>query len=431
MALGLHPNAKLAAISSLAERLPNVSVKSGMLLDSFSAFLASIQADAALPKTGKIYDRMVDFVDELPLVEFAVEQIRRELSESSLISYDDSAPPKSLTEIPGFEDPEATAIRLVELFESLPWKYSFSIEFPNKIVPDELFQNGALALGADGRLVKPDLIFASEYPLFHDNPKIDARVQKPGALGALLGRPSWGNEATCYQQEAEGYVSMYGGGSVVSAVEMALASFIGLGLATKLFSYDYKYQNRGKKSDWMVHISRDEGWEFSTRIEVDEEISAVLAHVFEFKFEQTYPEEHRGDWLLSVVSNADKLKSSVRSGTLLLATKWFFDSFKGSDQTLKYIRLMTTLEILLGEHADTSRASLGEILGNRLAYLIGKNHQDRSDILSEFKKIYGVRSGILHHGKHKLRGDERNYIVKLRGFCERAIEEEARLLLAC
>ncbi|MFX8024228.1 hypothetical protein ABTK62_20495, partial [Acinetobacter baumannii] len=78
----------------------------------------------------------------------------------------------------------------------------------------------------------------------------------------------------------------------------------------------------------------------------------------------------------------------------------------------------------------TSKASLGEILGNRLAYLIGKNHQDRSDILAEFKKIYGVRSGILHHGKHRLRGDERGYISKLRKFCERAIEEEARLLLA-
>ena len=91
---------------------------------------------------------------------------------------------------------------------------------------------------------------------------------------------------------------------------------------------------------------------------------------------------------------------------------------------------MTALEILLGEHADTAKASLGEILGNRLAYLIGKNHRDRSEILNDFKKVYGVRSGILHHGKHRLRGQEKEYLGRTKTYCERAIQEESRLLLA-
>ncbi|MGL1715226.1 hypothetical protein ACSTH8_00505, partial [Vibrio parahaemolyticus] len=89
----------------------------------------------------------------------------------------------------------------------------------------------------------------------------------------------------------------------------------------------------------------------------------VLRHIKSFTFANESPENRRIPWLRGAVERCNQIFDSDKSSTLLLSTKWFFDSFKGKDETLRYIRLMTTLEILLGEHADTSKASLGEILG--------------------------------------------------------------------
>src|SRR3546814_7463247 len=89
---------------------------------------------------------------------------------------------------------------------------------------------------------------------------------------------------------------------------------------------------------------------------------------------------------------------------------------------------MTCIEILCGEHADTSKVSLGELLGNRLAYLIGRSHADREKVLRDFRDIYSLRSRILHHGKHRFSLEERAHLWELRGFYERALEAEAKML---
>lgn len=123
MPLGLHQKARAAATAVLSEGLRHVAVTNGKLLEGFSAFLASYEANQALPQTGKLHEQLVNFVDELPLVEFVTEELRRELNESLVLKYDADAPRKALTELVGYEDNAATALRLIEKFESLPWKY--------------------------------------------------------------------------------------------------------------------------------------------------------------------------------------------------------------------------------------------------------------------------------------------------------------------
>jgi len=429
MVLALHPAAKAAAIAALNVGLAHVKVAKGALLDSFSAFVAAYQANETLPQTGKFHDELVEYIDDLPLAEFVVEQLRRDISESDQISFDQDSPTQSLCDLPGFEDIPLVASRLIDAFVTLPWRYSLTLELSNRVFPEKLFESGTLSIGQTGRLTWPDLLFGEQYPLDHDNPKIKSRLSRSG-FGLLLGPPSWKQDRPCYQHDDIGYIGIYGRGNVVDRAERRLESFLGLGIAMRLLTHEYQYQNSKSDFHWIVHICNDDQREFYTKLDLDEEISEVLRHINSFKFDSNYPEDSRVPWLLSVIHRMDSIIRSDRSNILLLSSKWFFDSFKGKDQTLHYIRLMTTLEILLGEHADTSKASLGEILGNRLAYLIGKNHKDRSDILSDFKKIYNTRSHILHHGKHKLKGQERTYIAKLRTFCQRAIEEEVRLILA-
>jgi hypothetical protein len=57
------------------------------------------------------------------------------------------------------------------------------------------------------------------------------------------------------------------------------------------------------------------------------------------------------------------------------------------------------MEILLGDKAASDLMGLGELLRNRCAYLISRNHAEREEILQDFKEIYAVRSHIVHAGK--------------------------------
>ena len=91
---------------------------------------------------------------------------------------------------------------------------------------------------------------------------------------------------------------------------------------------------------------------------------------------------------------------------------------------------MVVLEILLGEKDSSDEIGLGELLRNRCAYLISKTHKDRSEILQDFKRIYAVRSQIVHRGKSRLTPDERSLFHNLRWMCRRVIQEELTLLKA-
>ena len=249
-------------------------------------------------------------------------------------------------------------------------------------------------------------------------------------LGLGVGLTTWPADDVFVQYTGEGFIGIYGGGNLAAKAEQYLESFLGACLANRVLTYQLDYKKPEQKLRWTVHEAADSGWTPVTRYDVREDICGVLRHVTSFKFNNDYPLEKRGPWLISSLVRIDKLFRIESSKTLLLSSKWYFDSFKGDDSLLQYIRMMTSLEILLGEHADTSKASLGEVLGNRLAYLIGKSHRDRTEVLTEFKKIYGVRSGILHHGKHRLKVSERLLLSKLREFCQRAIEKETELVLA-
>jgi hypothetical protein len=285
MPLNLHPNARAAVVSALAEGMPHVTVKNGCLLNGFTAFLASYGANAALPATGRLHDSLVEFIDDLPLVEFVTEQLRRELSENPELSYSNDETNVSLVTLPGYQDVNAAASRLIETFESLPWNLTFSIQLPRELFQSGMLQEGPMPLGPHGRVSLPDLLFSSQYPLSHANQSRNSRARGPGALGLLSSAASWDEDRPCYQHDDQGFVGMYGGGNVVDRVDRGLESFLGLGLATRLFTYSYRYENEKAKGDWIVHVGDDQQKEFLTKFSADEDTLEVLRHIVPFRFE--------------------------------------------------------------------------------------------------------------------------------------------------
>jgi hypothetical protein len=124
------------------------------------------------------------------------------------------------------------------------------------------------------------------------------------------------------------------------------------------------------------------------------------------------------------------LRQEKKAESILLASQWYFDSSHGADELLRYVQSMIVLEIVLGDKATSDLMGLNELLRNRCAYLIGKSQEERAELHETFKKIYDVRSQIVHRGKHRLTADERSLLNRLRWIGRRVIQKEVDLLNA-
>lgn len=349
--------------------------------------------------------------------------------------FNTEVPRSPLIGSPGYRDATDLAERLVEEFESLPWTYRITIELSQKQIQPELFQTGTIPIGRDAFVLIPDLLFSETFPLNHENERIAKRIRSVRGLGALMllgsKKEEWKPDAVCFTQTVQGFIGAWGTQEPVRLAQNQLESFIGLGLAKKCFTFKNDFKDPVPQFRWIVHQVDESGQNVPmASVLVDDELSSTLKSIKSFAFAESYPQTSQLPWLNRQFSEISQLFDAPKKENLLLASKWFFDSFKGSDEALRYVRRMTCLEILLGSSVNTEKASLSEIMSNRLAYMIGKSYSEREKIIAEFKSIYGLRSRILHQGKHRIGFRESHLRARLQEFCEKAIDAECKLLIA-
>ena len=89
---------------------------------------------------------------------------------------------------------------------------------------------------------------------------------------------------------------------------------------------------------------------------------------------------------------------------MVRAAQWYFDSLAGDNEFLQFVQAMVALEILIGgTKEENARVGIGELMRNRIAYLIGRSIEERRVIMRTFDAIYDVRSSIVHAGHSRLR----------------------------
>lgn len=399
-------------------------------VDSFLTFLVLHKAEEVLPKTGRLRLLLEEWISDTPILSFVSDRVREELRDRrEYVTGDDL---KRLADIDGFGDTDAFAESLVSEFESLPWSYTLTTRFPDALPPLPQDQT-TIELGLRSRLSISDLLFKQTYSVAHPDEQVRNRLAgASGALALLVDNDfAWEDAAPYFQFEPTGFIGPYGTGTQSDEANRALRRFVGLALGLKLFTHKPHYRPFTPARFWLLHRKVDEQWVAQDRFDIDNEDAGVLNGLQLWNgFSNSYPEEHKIPWLQGLLVRISKALTAASNANLGLAAEWYFDSFKGRDDTLTYVRRMTCLEILLGEHADTSKVSLGELLGNRLAYLVGRSHSERERVLRQFREIYGLRSRILHHGKHRFTMAERGTLWELGSLCERALQEEAKMITA-
>jgi hypothetical protein len=134
-----------------------------------------------------------------------------------------------------------------------------------------------------------------------------------------------------------------------------------------------------------------------------------------------HSERFRGDTLEDAVGGIIGAFGHIATRS---AARWYLDSFEGSNGLMKVVQATIALEILLGDQKQSRQLGLTALLANRLAYLIGHSPAERERILSHFRKLYDIRSDIVHAGITTLGRAEQAALNDLQNYARSAINAQ-------
>lgn len=390
-----------------------------MMLDWYStAALSSL--DEALPKSGKTVAPLASMIDDRPASDFVADRISRQLSGAGGWKEDPRSEP--LTDIAGFEDTAAIARDLVAEFDSLPWRYIFSMRLPHQLgatLRPMIDRTGRQGIGG-GIYLADDRALDPHFPL------------PPGISSfSLLGDGhAWGANNVYLQVPLEGYADRYGSSGTARRAAETLQTFIGLGIALRLFRYDPSYSPLGFAQPAIVHqvqrLDADREVVHDTNFGLD---AGTLMGLEGFKFAEYGPDFPLDVFTMRVLGQMRVCFDNPREAERInRSAQWLATSYMTRNGTMAFVQAMVAMEILLGDKKTTDMVGIGELLSNRCAYLIGDSQSDREQVLADFRGLYSVRSEIVHSGKSRLSHSEWAKYSRLLYMCGRAIMEEISLL---
>jgi len=431
MSLELNQRCKERLKEKLLEVLLQVEVENNFYLKPWVKYYFN-SLEIILPQKGPLKDKLEKFIGDNPFSEFVYDYLSKELIK--IDKYTANEKEKPLSSIPEFSDTSSLADNIIEAFDSLPWEYSISININNELT--ELFNKEIkeFSLSNSIKLITPNDTFTKNYPFVtKEGKKSETLENTKGIINVLVPKPlNWENNGLYLNILANGLIRKYGDTESNEYVLNIIKSFFGLGIALRLYKAKYNYHSSIKNLELFVHKKFDEKWFYEDSISIESDISERIIDLVLNDLDGTLTTDgKRIIWIKEILSDIGIIFSNMQKAErVLLASKWFFESYIGTNELLSFIQTNIALEILLGDKAISDLIGLGELLGNRCAYLIGSSNKERDKILKDFRQIYNIRSSIVHRGKSKLTESERYLFINLQWMCRRVIFEEIKLLKA-
>ncbi|EJA4367446.1 TPA: hypothetical protein J4P77_004721, partial [Escherichia coli] len=163
----------------------------------------------------------------------------------------------------------------------------------------------------------------------------------------------------------------------------------------------------------------------NSSVHISESVGKFLHNfIFNYEFEEGYIIEkidHSLQLMNAIVK--DESKEALR---IKAAIDWLVQSEITDDETMSFIQICMGLESIFGD--DDYEGGLTNILSDRCAYLIGNKIKERRFIKDTFKKIYQVRSKIVHGVRNHLSDDELYFRHLAYSYLERSILKEIQNL---
>lgn len=154
---------------------------------------------------------------------------------------------------------------------------------------------------------------------------------------------------------------------------------------------------------------------FMLNLEKGKIIPLPLPHVQKAKSLGEYLKEEFSR-LKILLDYSDNYAERIKAASL-----WYLEGRCSDNDTVKFINYTVAIESLLGEESEKN---VTQLLSNKCGFWLGKSLKEKEEIRKLFKKrIYDIRSRIVHSGKTILKKEDDEILKKLEAITERLIRE--------
>lgn len=396
-----------------------VTALAGATLWSGQHLVPENEADwAALDKAfdQKIFAALKAQISETPVRDFVRAMVGIRLQTQVLVP--DGIYP--LSQAPGFGDLRSVAEDLFRELSELPSAYAFIFPLPTAF-GQAMPANGVWALSDRFQIVKG----AGLHNAYDVRSTTDGVIRNYGRDHAAFSITGPHLVVHCSGFVDAGFLNH----PFHETMEAARA-FLGLCTALGLFIHNPFHLGPPLPPWVMIDRMVDDRFVFDRAERLPSSLGTTLNAVF---FPQPVPGAPAPSWVQAIGHHLTTLKyvlgDSENVARMTRAAQWYYDSLSGDNELLQFVQAMVALEILVGgSKEENKRVGVGELMRNRIAYLIGQSISERRLIMDTFDEIYDVRSNIVHAGHSRLTSEQRAQLWTLRDYVARVIRAEAKLM---
>jgi Apea-like HEPN len=326
-----------------------------------------------------------------------------------------------LSSLPFISNSISFSRELVEKIKKLPIRYRATVALPNQFsspvvgqVPEKVaLPSGiTIALGnaIPGELPTSTVIEALDSQLFTD------------VFGGVEPQPRELNaERFYFSMPVLGYATAYTSSALSREFEDSLRAFYGAGIASGLLSYGWTTIS-DRLPFIMVHTEADRKIVTTEKLEddlIDRENSLATEDFSKKHKENISVAFDEAVKRIGVIFNDD-----IDCRRLFTACIWFYRAKMNRRPLDALLEATISIEVMLGDRKAAEGVGLANLLGSRCAYLLGKSSAQRENISQIFKRIYALRSNIVHEGRHTPVVGDRSIVQSAISMCSSIIVKE-------
>gem|GEM_PF-3613614 len=363
-------------------------------------------------------EKIERFVGERNLARFIVTEINNDRDRTDPKPLLVAGQP--LTQLPFVANPITYARKLIGTLEGLPYRYQLTAALPGtfshkliNFVPDHVSLPSGIII-AKGSALSPDFPVHSPHSavdtdLFHDwfaDEQVDRAIR---------------DDRLYFSMPLLGYAVPSSSSVVGRHFEDHIKAFFGAAMATNLMSYGSDGDS-SKLPYIMIH---------------DKQTREILAT------ESLEDEILERNYLCSSKSFIERDKSVINSayrtalgriGTifndhidcrrLFAACIWYYRAKTNRRPLDALLQATISIEVMLGDRKSAEGVGLTNLLASRCAYLLGRSSAHRAEIEEKFRRVYELRSQIVHEGRHTLKLADSDTVKLGNSLCAAIISRE-------
>jgi len=221
-----------------------------------------------------------------------------------------------------------------------------------------------------------------------------------------------------------GYASYWPSTDLGRTFEDGIRAFYGAAFAIKLI--DYGWGHDGETLPFMM-IHTPDCQEIINTEKLEDDLLERSFHTSTVAFAKDHKDDLWQAYQIAMKDIGTIFGDSVDRRKLFTACIWYYRAMINRRRLDALLEATIAIEVILGDKKASEGIAISNLLGSRCAFLLGTSTASRDTIMAVFRKIYDLRSQIVHEGRHTLQAGDRHTVNSALTLCGRIIAKELKI----